>query len=206
MKTKEKKEKALIGTGLITAAAASLCCITPFLALVAGGSVLTANLTWLESLRPYLIAFTLFVLAFAWYQKLKAANKNSPECACDTEVKESFWQSKKFLTIVSVVAVLLLSVPYFSSYLYSGKKSESVEISPDNLKIIHLKIKGMTCPACNFEVNNAAFKVKGVNSAETDYKSGSTIIQFDNSKTNKHEIINSINKNTAYTVIKQEKQ
>ena len=66
-----KTDKKLIGAGLLTAIAASLCCITPVLALIAGTSGLTSTFSWLEPFRPYFIGLTTLVLAFAWYQKLK---------------------------------------------------------------------------------------------------------------------------------------
>ena len=66
-----KTDKKLIGAGLLTAIAASLCCITPVLALVAGTSGLASTFSWLEPFRPYFIGLTILVLGFAWYQKLK---------------------------------------------------------------------------------------------------------------------------------------
>ena len=66
-----KTDKKLIGAGLLTTIAASLCCITPVLALIAGTSGLTSTFSWLEPFRPYFIGLTILVLGFAWYQKLK---------------------------------------------------------------------------------------------------------------------------------------
>lgn len=63
-----KTDKKLIGAGLLTAIAASLCCITPVLALVAGTSGLASTFSWLEPFRPYFIGLTILVLGFAWYQ------------------------------------------------------------------------------------------------------------------------------------------
>lgn len=57
-----KTDKKLIGTGLLTAIAASLCCITPVLALVAGTSGLASTFSWLEPFRPYFIGLTVLVL------------------------------------------------------------------------------------------------------------------------------------------------
>jgi mercuric ion transport protein len=66
-----KNEKVLIGSGIVTAIASSLCCIVPLLALIAGGSGAATNLSWIEPFHPYLIGFTILVLGYAWYQKLK---------------------------------------------------------------------------------------------------------------------------------------
>ena len=50
-----KTDNKLIGAGLLTAIAASLCCITPVLALIAGTSGLASTFSWLEPFRPYFI-------------------------------------------------------------------------------------------------------------------------------------------------------
>ena len=61
-----KTDKKLIGAGLLTAFAASLCCITPVLALVAGTSGLASRFSWLEPARPYFNGLTILGLGFAW--------------------------------------------------------------------------------------------------------------------------------------------
>jgi mercuric ion transport protein len=52
-------EKKLVGTTIITAITASLCCITPVLALIAGTSGIASTFSWIEPFRPYLIALTI---------------------------------------------------------------------------------------------------------------------------------------------------
>ena len=83
-----KTDNKLIGAGLLTAIAASLCCITPVLALIAGTSGLASTFSWLEPFRPYFIGLTILVLGFAWYQKLKP--KKQIDCNCETEEKPKF--------------------------------------------------------------------------------------------------------------------
>lgn len=112
---KTKSNKALLGTGVLTAIAASLCCITPVLAVVAGSSGIASSFSWMEPARPYLIGFTVLVLGFAWYQKLKPRTAEEIECDCEENEKPSFWQSRKFLGIVTVFAALMLTFPYYSS-------------------------------------------------------------------------------------------
>ena len=52
----------LIGVGVLTAISASLCCITPVLALLAGTSGLASTFSWLDPFRPYLIGLTILVI------------------------------------------------------------------------------------------------------------------------------------------------
>ncbi|WP_441347592.1 mercuric transporter MerT family protein [Sphingobacterium sp. 1.A.4] len=86
-----KTDKKLIGTGLLTAIAASLCCITPVLAIIAGTSGLASAFSWLEPFRPYFIGLTILVLGFAWYQKLKPQKRI--DCNCEITEKPNFMQT-----------------------------------------------------------------------------------------------------------------
>jgi len=58
--------------GLFSAIVASLCCITPVLALLSGTTGIASTFSWVEPYRPILIGATVLILGFAWYQKLKA--------------------------------------------------------------------------------------------------------------------------------------
>lgn len=89
-----KPDNNLAGLGLFTAISASLCCITPVLALLAGSSGLASTFSWLAHLRPYLIGLTVLVLGFAWYQKLKPQKKMN--CNCDTTEKNLSYRQKIF--------------------------------------------------------------------------------------------------------------
>ena len=84
MKTQESSGK-WAGTGLLVAITASLCCITPVLALLAGTSGIAATFSFLEPARPYLIGLTIAVLGFAWYQKLKPVNAEATGIIKKTE-------------------------------------------------------------------------------------------------------------------------
>ncbi len=111
-----KSERKLLSAGLLTAIAASLCCITPVLALIAGTSGLASTFSWLEPFRPYFIGFTILVLGFAWYQKFKPKNKF--DCNCETDEKPKFIQSKTFLGIVTAFTVMMLAFPYYAYFFY----------------------------------------------------------------------------------------
>lgn len=178
--------------GLLTATAASLCCITPVLALISGTSGIASTFSWMEPYRPYLIGLTVAVLAFAWYQKLKP-KKADVDCACE-EDKSSFWQGKTFLAIVTVLAVLLMAFPSYSKIFFPKKQANQIIIvDKSNIEQVKLKIKGMTCEACSETINLALSKVPGVLEYKTDYKTGSSTVKFDNSKTNQDSIADAIN-------------
>ncbi|MCF6342571.1 MAG: mercuric transport protein MerTP [Bacteroidales bacterium] len=158
MKT-QNTSKGLLGTGIITAIAASLCCITPVLALVAGSAGIAAGFSWLEPLRPYLIATTVLILCFAWYQKLRSRTPEEIQCACEEDVRPPFWQSRNFLLIVTLFAALMLAFPYYSPLFYPDNKKKVVDVNTSDIVTMDKDIKGMTCPACNSYVTHAAYKV-----------------------------------------------
>ena len=194
--------------GLLTATVASLCCITPVLALISGTSGIASTFSWLEPYRPYLIGLTVAVLAFAWYQKLIpipiGTKKADIDCVCE-EDKPSFWQTKTFLGIVTVLAFLLMAFPKYSHIFYpKTEKKEIMVVEKNNIQQVKFNIKGMTCEACTETINLALSKVPGVLEYKTEYKDGSSTIKFDNSKTGEQVIINAVNE-TGYKVIKTQK-
>ena len=57
-----------MGAGLLAAFVASLCCITPVAAFLAGIGGVGSTFAWVEPFRPWLIGITALMLGFAWYQ------------------------------------------------------------------------------------------------------------------------------------------
>lgn len=199
-----KTEKSgLMGAGLLSAVAASLCCITPILALVTGASGVASTFSWMEPFRPVLIALTLAVLAFAWYRKLKPKPINAVDCVCEDEKKPPFLQSKKFLGIVTLFAVAMLAFPYYGHVFYPSKEvpqvSTSTNIVPKNFQQVSFKVRGMTCQSCGEHIEHSVNQLPGINHVNADFKEGTTAVQFDPAKTNKEQLVQAIN-STGYKV------
>lgn len=192
-----KTDKKLISTGLLAAFTASLCCVTPLLAFIAGTSGLAASFSWLEPLRPYLIALTVFVLGFAWYLKLKP--KKQLDCSCENDEKIPFTQSKMFLGIVTLFAVLMLGFPYYSAVFYPKTQKQIIIVDQSNIREIEFTISGMTCASCGEHVNSEINKLAGIISSDASYENKNAVVKFDDSKTNIDEIENAIN-GTGYVV------
>jgi len=204
MNLKKSNTTKLAGAGIFTAIAASLCCITPVLTLISGAAGAASAFSWIEPYRPYLIGITVIVitvivLAFAWIQKLKPYKADEIACDCEDETKLSFWQSKRFLTIVTIFAVLMMAFPYYGSIFYPNNIKEVVVVQQNDIQTLHLNVEGMTCTACNNHVENAAYQVEGVLEAKADYHTGKAEVKFDKSKTSPKKIIQSIDA-TSYKV------
>ena len=198
-----KKDKKLIWSSIITAIGASLCCITPVLALISGASGIASTFSWLEPLRPYLIIITVLVLGSAWYQKLKP--KKEIECDCETDEKPKFIQSKIFLWLVTVFAILMLAFPYYESMFYTKTEKEIIVVDKENIQKVNIEINGMTCNSCEEHVNHSVYKLDGILNVNSSYENGCSLIEFDISKTNLEEIKKVIN-STGYTVTKIKKE
>ncbi len=192
-----KSENKLISAGLLTAITASLCCITPVLALIVGASGIASTFSWIEPFRPYLIGLTILVLGFAWYQKLKP--QEEIDCECDTEERPKFIQSKKFLGIVTVFAIVMLAFPYYSGVFYQNTEKQIVVVDKSDIKRTEFKISGMTCAGCEENVNHEVNKLNGIVISKASYENGNGIIEFDKTKTNEAEIEKAINL-TGYKV------
>lgn len=193
-----RKNKKLIGAGLLTAIASSLCCITPILALISGTSGMASSFSWLEPFRPFLIGFTILVLGFAWYQKLKP--KKEIDCHCENDKKQAFMQSKLFLGIVTLFAIAMTTFPYYSAVFYSKSEKKTVAVDKANTQTINLKIQDMTCTSCEEHIDHTVNQLNGIIKVKFSYENGNAAILFDNSIITVEAIEKAVN-STGYLVI-----
>jgi copper chaperone CopZ len=199
----ETRSKAVTGVGIFAAIAASLCCITPLLAMLAGASGAASSLSWLEPARPYLIGVAIVALGFAWYRSLsnKQITACGPDGACVVE-KKSFLDSRTFLIIITIASIALIAFPYYANTFYPKHQVQNVlVVESNNIQTASFNIKGMSCKACETEVNNELFKVAGVIDAQTFYAKGTSVVKYDKSKATIEQLQNAI-ANTGYKVIK----
>ncbi len=195
---KDSKSGKLAGASILSAIAASLCCITPVLALISGAGGIASSFSWLEPARPYLLGITVLVLGFAWYQKLKPRTAEEIQCACEEDEKPPFMQTKKFLGIVTVFAFLMMAFPYYGHIFYP-KADKEIVVSFDNIKEVTFNVSGMTCASCEEHVKHAVNELPGIVSVSANSIDGTANVKFDKSKTDKSTITKAIN-GTGYTV------
>lgn len=191
------------GAGLFAAIVASLCCITPVLSLIAGIGGIASTFSWMEPLRPYLITLTIGVLGFAWYQKLKPRNAEEIECDCEGNEKPTFWQSKKFLGMITVIAIVMLAFPSYSHIFYSNTSVDKSELVNESA-LFEFKIEGMTCTGCEEHVKHEVLQLPGIAELEVSHESGNAVIAFNLSKVSADSISSAIEK-TGYQVTSKTK-
>lgn len=186
--------KSLAGTGLLAALAASLCCITPLLAILGGLGGVASAFSWLEPLRPYLVALTVGVLGFAWHRQLTPAPVAADSCGCAEPVKKSWLQSRGFLATVTVLAGLLLAFPYYGAHLYPAAAGNP------SWQTVSYRIGGMTCEACARHVEHDVQQLPGVQRVRVSYDQGVAQVRFDPAVTPAAQVKEAIN-GTGYKVL-----
>ncbi|MES2874057.1 MAG: mercuric transport protein MerTP [Bacteroidota bacterium] len=190
----EDNSKALTAVGVFAAIAASLCCITPVLALLAGASGAASAFSWLDPARPYLIGLAVVALGYAWYRSLFPATgaECGPDGICKVENK-SFLASRTFLIIITILAIGLMAFPYYSKIFYPQAEKQTVVVSSDNVQQVAYKVSGMTCASCEETVKQSVNQLTGIVEIKADSKLGTASIKYDQSKTDKNAIIKAIN-------------
>jgi len=195
-----KTNKLFGNSAIVAAVLASLCCVTPIIAIIAGLSGIASTFSFLEPLRPYFISLTVLTLAFAFYKAYKPSINNKPECDCETEeTKSNFINSKKFLWTVTLVSVLLITFPYYSSVIVPGAKMQ-MSYNALNIQKAKLDVVGMSCRGCEASVNYALKSEPGVIKVKSNFKTGTAIVEYDKSKVTIDSLKKAIEKKAGYRI------
>ncbi|MCH7772456.1 MAG: mercuric transport protein MerTP [Bacteroidetes bacterium] len=203
MEQKNSSDKKWIGAGLLAAVAASLCCITPVLAVLGGLGGIASTFSWLDPLRPYLIGFTVIILGYAFYTAYKPKKEGDIDCACDDEespAKKNFLNSKAFLWVVTGVSVLMFAFPSYSHIFFPETNTNIVIVNESNITEAKLYIEGMTCTGCEESVNYILRNHDGVISAVSSYETGIADVKFDKSRIKLEQLARVIEDEVGYKV------
>ena len=79
----------------------------------------------------------------------------------------------------------LLLIALFITVLGSACSSSGreVNIPVENLQLVHLEVKGMTCEGCENAVVSSIRKLEGIQEAKASHSAEETIVKFDSTKT-----------------------
>lgn len=200
-----KGNKLFQNSAIVTAVLASLCCITPVLAVLGGLSGVATTFEFLEPLRPYFIGFTVIVLGYAFYSAYKPQKEEEIECACEEEdeqgsKKTKFINSKAFLWTIAVFATIMITFPYYSQIFFPEVEASSINVSSTNLIKAELEIEGMTCTACEQSVDYALRSEEGVINATSSYETCIADVEYDKSKITAEELKKAVENKVGYKV------
>ena len=94
----------------------------------------------------------------------------------------------------------MIAFPYYADKFYPKvEKQNVVVVEANNINTASFNIRGMSCKACESEVNNELHKVAGVIDAQTIYNKGTSVVKYDKSKASVEQLKNAIAQ-TGYKV------
>ena len=175
----------IFGGSVIAAVAASLCCILPVLATLAGAGAIAAGAVF-DRWRPYLLGLTGLLLAggffLAWRDRKKA---RVPGSLCATKPMGR-WNSIA-LGILAASVVALAAFPYYSgavARLVVRQPGPAPAVASADLSTVSFQVPDMDCPACAVALSAAFRKLPGVVDAKLDVDSRKAVVTFDRSAEN----------------------
>ncbi|ARN78966.1 mercury transporter [Nonlabens spongiae] len=180
-------KKASMGTAVFSAVSLKLCCWGPLLLTsVVGISGSSVYFSWLIALKPYLLAIAFLSLGLAFYQVYK--KKKVDDCGnCETD-KPSFFKSKFYLWLVTAFVVTMTLVSYYPQIFHPTATKGIVATNNTHIQTVKLNVEGMVCSGCEENINHSVNKINGVTNVTTSFERGTSIVEFDTTKTNVDEI------------------
>jgi mercuric ion transport protein len=179
--------KTSTAAALFSAVSLKLCCWGPLLLTgVIGISGSSVYFSWLTILKPYLLAIAFLSLGFAFYQVYKKKRQDNCE-SCETK-KVSFFKSKYYVWLVAVFVVVMTLVSYYPQLFHKTISNNIVLVDKSNIQTIKFNIEGMVCNGCEETINYSVKKIEGVLKVMTSHKEGTSIIEFDTTRTNRESI------------------
>lgn len=196
-----KGERLATGGAVLTAAAASLCCVGPLLFVLLGLGTFGAAAVF-ETARPYLLAASVLSLSFGFYRvyfrrEATAASSCAPGEAC---AEKSASRAGRISLWVASAAVLAFALsPYYAGPL--ARRLTAQPAAPASARRPAAKavfqVSGMTCAGCETTVRLALEKTPGVLSAEVSYERSEAVVQYDAAATTPGKLLDAINE-TGY--------
>ncbi len=176
-----------MGTAVFSAVSLKLCCWGPLLLTsVVGISGSSVYFSWLIALKPYLLAIAFLSLGLAFYQVYK--KKKVDDCGnCETD-KPSFFKSKFYLWLVTAFVVTMTLVSYYPQIFHPTATKGIVATNNTHIQTVKLNVEGMVCSGCEENINHSVNKINGVTNVTTSFERGTSIVEFDTTKTNVDEI------------------
>jgi mercuric ion transport protein len=178
-----EKEKLALGGSVLSAIAASLCCIGPLVAVIVGASGFAAAGLFAQW-RSLFLTIAALLLAAAWYftyRRPKVGNCSTDGCARSSVTK---W-NKVILWLATAFVIAIVGFPTYSGaaarLLVPAGASDSGS-SQVKLATLQVNIPSMDCGACAASIRAKLNKQDGVQAAQVDFATKSAVIRFDPGK------------------------
>jgi len=177
----EEKHKARFAlTGAVVAAVtASLCCILPLIAAVAGFAGLAAS-RFFEQWRPYLLVVTFMLLAAGFYMAYRRPREACEEGGGCERTPIGRW-NRTALWLVAAFAVVLAAFPYYAGWVARAitKTDGQAEVEAQSSQAHAVfKIDGMDCGACAMVIEKSLSQIPGVRHAEVSFENKQAALTY----------------------------
>jgi len=186
-----EKQHSFVAGSLIAAVLASVCCIGPLLAAMAGLGAFGA-VTMFEAARPYFLALTTLLLGAAFYLTYRRKDTACADGVCSPAVSR---RSRAALWIALAVVVALTSFPYYSGRLWKLTSPESTimaaSVDASSASIV-IPIEGLTCSGCAGILETKLSELPGVHRVRVSFEQKTAAVQFDQSQLKESQIRDSI--------------
>lgn len=189
---------------VLSALAASICCIGPLVLLALGvGGVWASSLRAIEPFRPVFIVLTIGFLGFAFYRAYR--KPSGAECAADGScaIPRAARAGRIALWIVTPIILALLAFPYLAPQLLEGSNTKGATNVPTAQTV--LKVDGMTCAACTANVRRSLMNVDGVQDAKVTLDPPEAVVSYDADKTSVDALTQATAKAGHPSSLKQQK-
>jgi copper chaperone CopZ len=182
-------QRATLGSSVLAAITASLCCIGPLVGLVLGASGFAASAVF-EKWRPVFLVVTVALLGLAWYLTYRNP-KAACEEACATKLV-SKW-NKVVLRFATAFVLIAAAFPSLSSAILRATQSNiPVAAADGNSAVLKVKIPSMDCAACALNIQSVLKRQAGVQLAQVSFDTKEAVVQYDATKISSENIIAAI--------------
>ncbi|RFS26724.1 hypothetical protein DVR12_02760 [Chitinophaga silvatica] len=197
------KKTLVAGSGILTALLASTCCVSPLLALAGVMGIGVAQLTFLISIKPYLIIASLLALGYNLYKAYQPAKQSCCAIATDTDVKPGrVFRSKLFLWVITIITLFILILPYYSKAQTNSQVSEK----KPQIEIAEYYVEKLTQGCCVGIVEYSLKKVDGYIKSTANVEKRQIIVWYNTHITTEAKIREAIDKTPYKAVLKSVKK
>lgn len=172
---KPPKQSWILAGGLLSALAASLCCIGPLVAVALGlGSFAAAG--WFEASRPIFLGVTVGLLVVAWVLAIRARRM---QCAADSScatLPPKRWP----LMLLCFCTLVVVGVALFPETARTvADRPRTASTAAVGGTVLRVRIPSMDCAACAIGIEGTLRGVAGVRSAVVRYATKDAEIAYD---------------------------
>src|SRR3989338_10690094 len=171
------------GLGILSALTASVCCLGPFVLILAGLGSLGLGAV-IGKYHWYFVLTAALLVGIAWRSYFKEKK------SCEAKLCEMEGQ-KMTKAILLVATTVVLTFAGLNLYTYA-KSSPAQELNAQGVQM-DIPVEGMTCFTCETTVQSAVSKLPGIYDVKASAKEKTAWVSYDPKKTSPEHIITAIN-------------